>query len=165
MINIYEAQNSFKILAGGSVCYSTCIQNRSTQRAVLQNSYSTEGILLRKLIQFYVLLARWNTSAGRLFKRLLVSRRKFFQNFGQSLKICWNYECSWWNTHNSLMLRSWLGKPLVLSSWERRTPFNLPGKAVMRWQASSLSPGKFQAHCKMFLKVFRWVLPTELYLV
>ena len=31
---------------------------RSTQRAVLQNSCSTVGILLGKLIQFYVLLAR-----------------------------------------------------------------------------------------------------------
>ena len=28
----------------------------------------------------------------------------------------------------------------------------------MRWQASSLSSGKFQAHCKMFLKVLGWVL-------
>ena len=31
---------------------------RSTQRAVLQKSCSTVGILLGKLIQFYVLLAR-----------------------------------------------------------------------------------------------------------
>ena len=29
----------------------------------------------------------------------------------------------------------------------------------MRWQASSLSPSKFQAHFKWFLKVLRWVLP------
>ena len=48
-------------------------------------------------------------------------------------------------------------KILVPSSWEWRTPFNLPGKAVMRWQASSLSPGKFQAHCKFFVECSRWV--------
>ena len=29
----------------------------------------------------------------------------------------------------------------------------------MRPQASFLSPGKFQGHCKMFLKVLRCVLP------
>ena len=46
-------------------------------------------------------------------------------------------------------------KYLVPSSWECRTPFDLPGKKVMRQQASSLSPGKFQAHCKIFLKVLR----------
>ena len=82
---------------------------------------------------------------------------KIFQS-GQSLQICWNYGCSWWNAHNSLMLCSWLGKILVPSSWEWRTPFNLQGKAVMWWQAISLSPGKIQAHGKMFLKVLRWVL-------
>ena len=60
--------------------------------------------------------------------------------------------------NNSLMLWSWLGKMLVSSSWKWRTPFDLPGTAVMRWQESSLSPGKFQAHCKTFLKVLRWVL-------
>ena len=36
----------------------------------MQNSCSTEGILLGKLIQFYVLLARRNTSAGRLLKNV-----------------------------------------------------------------------------------------------
>ena len=30
----------------------------------------------------------------------------------------------------------------------------------MRLQASSLSPGKFRAHCKIFLKVLRGVLPN-----
>ena len=34
-------------------------------------------------------------------------------------------------------------------------PFNLPGKAVMRRETSFLSPGKFQGHCKMFVKVLR----------
>ena len=63
------------------------------------------------------------------------------------------------NAYNSPMLFTLLGKVLVSSSWEWRTPFTLPGKAVMRWQASSLSPGIFQAHCKMFLKVLPWVLP------
>ena len=58
------------------VCYLwrnliTTVIFRSTQRAVLQNNCSTVGILLGKLIQFYVLLARWNTSAWRLFKNLL----------------------------------------------------------------------------------------------
>ena len=61
----------------------------------------------------------------------------------------------------SFMLCNWLGKILVPSSWEWRTPFILPEKAVMRWQASSLIPGKFQAHCKMFLKVLRCVLPFQ----
>ena len=91
----------------------------------------------------------------------LRSGENFFKNFGQSLKICWNYGCSWWNAHNSFMLCSLLGKILVPSSWECRTPFNLPGKAVMRRQASFLSPGKFQGHCKMFLKVLRCVLPWD----
>ena len=40
---------------------------RSTQQAVLQKRCSTMGILLGKLIQFYVLLARRNASAGKLF--------------------------------------------------------------------------------------------------
>ena len=38
--------------------FSLSAWNRSTQRAVLQNSCSTMGILLGKLIQFYVLLAK-----------------------------------------------------------------------------------------------------------
>ena len=87
---------------------------------------------------------------------IAANRRNFFE---QSLKICWNYGCLWWNAHNSFMLCSWLEKILVPFSWEWRTPFDLPGKAVMRQQASSLGPGKFQAQCKMFLKVLRWVLP------
>ena len=123
-------------------------------------------MLLENLIQFFVLLWRWNTSAGRLFLKRLVkwalslqSSENFFYNFGKSLKICWNYGCYWWNAHNLLMISSWLGKTLVPSSLEWRTPFNLPGKAVMRWQASSLSPGKFQAHYLMFLKVLRLAIP------
>ena len=35
----------------------------------------------------------------------------------------------------------------------------------MRRQASFLSPGKFQGHCKMFLKVLRCVLPKLLLLI
>ena len=38
--------------------FSKNISFRSTQRAVLQKSCSTVGILLGKLIQFYVLLAK-----------------------------------------------------------------------------------------------------------
>ena len=105
---------------------------------------------------------------GDLFEKLFVkwalspqSGENIFKNFGQSLKICWNYGSWWWNAHDSLILWSWLGKILVSTSWEWRTPFNLPEKAVMRWQESSLSPGKFQAHCKMFLKVLRWVLLNQ----
>ena len=134
-----------------------CSQTRNTQRAVLQNSCSTVGILLGNLILFNVLLARWNASVGRLFFKTfcemgIIARKR--ENIGQSSKIWWNYGCSWWNAHNSLMLCNWLGKILVPLSWEWRTPFNLPGKAVMRWQASFLSPVKFQGYCRMFLKFF-----------
>ena len=90
---------------------------------------------------------------------IAAKRRKYFYNFGQSFKICWNYGCSWWNAHNSLMLCGWVGKIVVPSSWEWRTPFNLPAKAVMWWKSSFHSPGKFQAHCKIFLKILHWVIP------
>ena len=62
-----------------------CWWVRSTQRVVLQNSCSTVGILLAKLIQFYALLAKWNTSAVRTALKtfcemgiIAAKRRKFF---------------------------------------------------------------------------------------
>ena len=47
-------------------------EQENTQWAVLQKSCSTMGILLGKLIQFYVLLASLNTSAGRFSRKIFV---------------------------------------------------------------------------------------------
>ena len=69
----------------------------------------------------------WN----RHYCRIVVI--SFCKNFRQYLNICGNYGCLWWNALNSFMLCSWLGETLVSSSREWRTPFNLPGKAVMLW--------------------------------
>ena len=64
-----EYEEKGLLLLGATYDYEHC---RSTQRAVLQKSCSTMGILLGKLIQFYVLLATLNTSAGRFSRKMFV---------------------------------------------------------------------------------------------
>ena len=68
---------------------------RSTQRAVLQKSCSTVGILLGKLIQFMCCWQNKIHLLGDFLENFLLSGHhrprsgeNFYKNFGQSLKIC-----------------------------------------------------------------------------
>ena len=57
----------FQEIISDSIKYRT---SRSTQRAVLQNSCSTEDILLGKLIQFYVLMVVSESSSLSAFDQV-----------------------------------------------------------------------------------------------
>ena len=111
---------------------------RSTQRAVLQNSCSAMGILLGKLIQFYVLLVRWKTFAGRHFKKTFCEMGIIaakWQIVFRTLDNLWKF-AEIGDVHGETHIIhscycSWLGEILVPSSWEWRTPFNLPENAVI----------------------------------